>query len=883
MTTGGGARGDGAGRRRRAVHPPQPGQEMAQPGGDRDFRGALRRPSRASAGELGRPGAGQGDRLRHLAGGGAAARQQAGVAPSTSRGRAARPGPRSNRSARRGRTAARGASCGTGASRPPRRSAWLAAGSVPARRRAGRVGRHPHRARRRARAGAGRPAWRAWRSRRCAPCRTAGEAGARRSCRQSSTASATAVCWRACGGRADLATRAAGDHRRAARLAGAEAGMSAPELTQDPRPDETSGQGHGKVILLGEHAVVYGHPALAAGISRCRCAPAADPGTGGCCAPGWGSSARGRRRLAGRARRSRRLCARLGADAGASTSTSRRDLPARRRAGQLGGAGGRGRARRGRAHAARRSTDIDAAVAAPRRSFTATRPGSTRRRPCAAASGVSARRRLAAGAGAGSGSSCASGCRASRATPRAGRGGRPAARADAGRSPGARAPGRGHPGGGGGAGRRRRRRAGRLFDVAHGLLAALRLSTPELDGWSTARARAGRDRRQADRRGRRRRGDRARARPRDDVLARWRARRLRGSGRGGGAVTEGRKPERGVEVGVTARAGTNIALVKYWGKRDAALNLPATGSLSLTLAELGTRTAVRFDRSGAGRDDRVVLDGRAGRAGVRRRGSRVSSIACARARHRPGAPRWPPRTRSRPRPGWRRRRPASPRWRSRRRAPPASLSRRRAVGAGAARLRLGGALDLRRLRRDGARARAPTAPMRSPGPCSRRDELGRPAGRRRHGRRCQGDGLDRGDGAHRARRRRFTRLARGRRPRPRGGARGHRRRATSPRLGAVAERSALRMHATAMAAEPAIIYWNPATLAAIARGARAARAGGPVGYFTIDAGPHVKVLCDAGDAPRWRRCCETVPGVHRTLIAGPGAGAVTSDARGEPP
>jgi len=57
----------------------------------------------------------------------------------------------------------------------------------------------------------------------------------------------------------------------------------------------------------------------------------------------------------------------------------------------------------------------------------------------------------------------------------------------------------------------------------------------------------------------------------------------------------------------TAIAGTNIALVKYWGKRDAALNLPATGSLSLTLAELGTRTTVRFSAGGA--EDQVTLNG----------------------------------------------------------------------------------------------------------------------------------------------------------------------------------------------------------------------------------------------------------------------------------
>src|SRR5262245_39628413 len=58
---------------------------------------------------------------------------------------------------------------------------------------------------------------------------------------------------------------------------------------------------------------------------------------------------------------------------------------------------------------------------------------------------------------------------------------------------------------------------------------------------------------------------------------------------------------------VTARACANIALVKYWGKADAALNLPATGSLSLTLAALTSTATVRFDeRLDA---DRMELDG----------------------------------------------------------------------------------------------------------------------------------------------------------------------------------------------------------------------------------------------------------------------------------
>ena len=57
----------------------------------------------------------------------------------------------------------------------------------------------------------------------------------------------------------------------------------------------------------------------------------------------------------------------------------------------------------------------------------------------------------------------------------------------------------------------------------------------------------------------------------------------------------------------TATAHPNIALVKYWGKRDVALNLPAAGSISVTLDALETRTTVTIDpRSSA---DRVMLNG----------------------------------------------------------------------------------------------------------------------------------------------------------------------------------------------------------------------------------------------------------------------------------
>ncbi len=58
----------------------------------------------------------------------------------------------------------------------------------------------------------------------------------------------------------------------------------------------------------------------------------------------------------------------------------------------------------------------------------------------------------------------------------------------------------------------------------------------------------------------------------------------------------------------TALAHPNIALIKYWGKRNAALNLPAVGSLSITLDQIWTRTQVSFEP--ALKQDSLSLNGR---------------------------------------------------------------------------------------------------------------------------------------------------------------------------------------------------------------------------------------------------------------------------------
>jgi diphosphomevalonate decarboxylase len=62
------------------------------------------------------------------------------------------------------------------------------------------------------------------------------------------------------------------------------------------------------------------------------------------------------------------------------------------------------------------------------------------------------------------------------------------------------------------------------------------------------------------------------------------------------------------DMKATAIANSNIALVKYWGKRDSNLILPHNSSVSMTLNSLNTRTTVDF--SSSYRRNEVIINGK---------------------------------------------------------------------------------------------------------------------------------------------------------------------------------------------------------------------------------------------------------------------------------
>jgi diphosphomevalonate decarboxylase len=91
-------------------------------------------------------------------------------------------------------------------------------------------------------------------------------------------------------------------------------------------------------------------------------------------------------------------------------------------------------------------------------------------------------------------------------------------------------------------------------------------------------------------------------------------------------------------------------------------------------------------------------------------------------------------------------------------------------------------------------------------------------------------------------------------------------------LGPAMEQSALAMHATALGADPGLVYWNGTTVEVI-KAVRRLRGQGLESFFTIDAGPHVKVLVEPDNCDELCRSLESVEGVLRTIVTQPGPAA----------
>lgn len=317
----------------------------------------------------------------------------------------------------------------------------------------------------------------------------------------------------------------------------------------------------------------------------------------------------------------------------------------------------------------------------------------------------------------------------------------------------------------------------------------------------------------------------------------------------------------------TAIAHPNIALVKYWGKSDIERNIPAVGSLSITLDGLTTTTSVRFD-SGL-EHDRFLLDSRE----VPKMVERVA--ACLeRFRKRTG-------TSSHAIVESHNDFPTAAGLASSAsgfaalvvaadaalgsgldRAELADLARQ--ASGSAARSLFGGFAEIELVDRDGvreARTRQVLEPAEWPfrvvvavteaGP----KKVGSTEGMVRteetspfYPQWVKTSETDLEEARRAIQRRDFDALA------------------------DTSEASCLKMHAVMLSARPGLVYWNGATVECIRR-VRALRADGTPVFFTIDAGPQVKAICLPAAAELVAGTLAEVSGVQQVLECGLGEGA----------
>ena len=315
----------------------------------------------------------------------------------------------------------------------------------------------------------------------------------------------------------------------------------------------------------------------------------------------------------------------------------------------------------------------------------------------------------------------------------------------------------------------------------------------------------------------------------------------------------------------TADAGANIALIKYWGARDAALNVPLNDSVSVTLDVTRTITTVTF--SPAFSEDTLSIDGVPASEAARQRVSRHLDLLRARA---------------------------GVAWRARvvsRNTFPmgvgiaSSASAFAALTVAAARA-LGLDMDARELSRLARRGSGSAARSIYGGyvwwhagrddASSYAEQLAPPE--------------------HWALRDVIVIVER--EEKAVSSAEGHRLAHTSPflaarldlvkanlprvrqailardlaTLGPIMEVDALAMHFVMMSSSPPLFYWAPATVEVI-KAVHRWRAAGLMVYFTIDAGPNVHLICEEERVEEVKRAARDLP-CALDLMAAPGPGPI---------
>lgn len=308
---------------------------------------------------------------------------------------------------------------------------------------------------------------------------------------------------------------------------------------------------------------------------------------------------------------------------------------------------------------------------------------------------------------------------------------------------------------------------------------------------------------------------------------------------------------------VTAIAHPNVALVKYWGKRDGGDNLPATPSLSITLAGLSTRTAVTTDARLTA--DRVVLDGKvvndpkinAALARLKQRAGKPASLLVETANDFPTAAGLAS---------------SASGFAALVTAVDAALKlgmtkteradEARRASASAARSLLGGFVTLiddqpMQLAQAADWPLSCVVAVCAEGPKSVSSGDGMRASRATspfYAAWVEASHRDFETACSAVKERDFAALA------------------------DVAQANCLAMHAVMLSTRPALIYWNDATIAVI-HAVRALRAEGLPVFFTIDAGPQVKAVCLPDAKQRVEAAIGGVRGISRIITAHLGEGA----------